>query len=246
MGDHPSVALDRVTFGYGRSTVLQDASFAVSPGEFVAVIGANGSGKTTLMRLALGLLRPSSGEVRLFGTPMNRFHDWHRIGYVPQRASIDATIPVSVDEVVRTGRAAHTGIPRRSSATEREHLEHVMELMGIDTLRRSPVARLSGGQQQRVLIARALVTAPDLLVLDEPTTGVDADARVILREALAHLVTHERVGVIYVTHDPEGFAGLADRVVEVQHREVVPCADPSAHGHSHVEPNVESGVEPGE
>jgi zinc transport system ATP-binding protein len=229
----PVLEFDRVRAGYGRIPVLREATFKVRQGEFVAVIGANGSGKTTLMRLGLGLLEPSDGSVRLFGTPLHRFHDWRRVGYVPQRAAIHIGLPVSVEEVVRTGMAAGLGLLRRPRAGERERLEHVLEVLGLRDLRRSPVARLSGGQQQRVLIARALVTGPDLLVLDEPTTGVDAHARLVLRESLEHLVDHEGVAVAYVTHDPEGFAGLADRVVEVRDGLVLPCADPSAHGHAH-------------
>lgn len=225
--------LDGVTFGYGRAPLLRDAAFSVAPGEFVAVIGANGSGKTTLMRLGLGLLRPAQGEVRLFGTPLPRFHDWRRVGYVPQRASLDAAIPVSVEEVVRSGLAAGLGLLRRPTAAQRRRFDHVVELLGIAALRGAPMTRLSGGQQQRALIARALVTSPDILVLDEPTTGVDTEARGVLRRTLEHLVTTEGVAVVYVSHDPEGFAGLAHRVVEVRDGQVVPCQDPSAHLHSH-------------
>lgn len=228
--------LDRVGFAYSRTALLHDAVFSVAAGEFVAVIGANGSGKTTLMRLALGLLRPSEGEVRLFGTPLARFHDWHRVGYVPQRASLELAIPVSVEEVVRSGLAAKLGLLGQPTRAQRERLAHVMELLGISHLRASPMNRLSGGQQQRALIARALVTSPDVLVLDEPTTGVDAEARGVLRETLDHLVEGEGVAVVYVSHDPEGFAGLAHRVVEVRGGLVVPCEDPSAHLHSHGEP----------
>ena len=227
--------LDRVTCGYGRAPLLRDATFGVGAGEFVAVIGANGSGKTTLMRLALGLLRPAEGEVRLFGTPLPRFHDWHRVGYVPQRASLDLAIPVSVEEVVRSGLAARLGLLGRPTRAQRERVHHVLELLGIDELRGAAMSRLSGGQQQRALIARALVTAPDVLVMDEPTTGVDAEARGVLRQTLDHLVEQEGVAVVYVSHDPEGFAGLAHRVVEVRGGRVVPCEDPSAHRHSHGE-----------
>jgi zinc transport system ATP-binding protein len=232
---------DQVTFGYGRIPVLREASLRVGAGEFVAVVGANGSGKTTLMRLGLGLLRPSHGVVRLFGTRLERFRDWGRLGYVPQRAAAEGALPVSVEEVVRTGLAGLLGLVRRPSAQHRQRIEHVLDLMGLVELRRQPVAELSGGQQQRALIARALVTDPRLLVLDEPTTGVDSDARSVLREALEHLVHTEGVAVVYVSHDPEGFAGLAHRVVEVRAGRVVPCEDPSAHGHRHHLPLQQRG-----
>lgn len=212
----PALAFEQVTFGYQRLPVLREVSLRVEPGEFVAVVGPNGSGKSTLVGVGLGLLRPAHGTVRLFGTPVDRFAEWHRIGYVPQRAAADAAIPISVEEVVRSGLAHRVGLLRRPSPAQREKLEHVMEVMGLTALRREAVGTLSGGQQQRALIARALVTGPELLVLDEPTTGVDAHARHVLRESLEHLRHHEQVAMVYISHDPQGFAGLADRVVEMR------------------------------
>jgi len=223
---------DQVTFGYGRVTVLTEVSMRVSAKEFVAVVGANGSGKTTLLRLALGLLTPSHGTVRLFGTSLDAFRDWRLVGYVPQRATTSTVLPVSVEEVVRTGLAGHLGLHRRVDSHQRERLEHVFELLGLGAVRKRPVGSLSGGQQQRALLARALVTAPRLLVLDEPTTGVDAEARSVLREALDHLVHDEGVAVVYVSHDPEGFSGMADRVVEVSAGRLVPAA---VADHAHLE-----------
>lgn len=225
--------LDQVTFGFGRVPVLREASLAVPPGQFVAVVGANGSGKTTLMRLALGLLRPTHGTVRLFGTELSRFRDHHLVGYVPQRANTSTTLPVSVGEVVRTGLAGSLGLVGRPRAEHRDRMTHVLDLMGLAGLARRRMTELSGGQQQRALIARALVMEPRLLVLDEPTTGVDAAARSSLREALEHLVEVERIAVVYVSHDPEGFSGLAHRVVEVRAGRIVPI---STAGHRHPAP----------
>jgi zinc transport system ATP-binding protein len=210
-----ALQLDQVTFGYGTVPVVREVSLRVPRGDFVALVGANGSGKTTLMKLALGLLRPTHGHVRLFGVDPTRLDARWQIGYVPQRASAATSLPVSVVEAVRTGLAGqHRGV-RRTTGAQRERLEHVLDLMGLDGVRRRRLSELSGGQQQRALIARALVTGPKLLVLDEPTTGVDAAARTVLRESLEHLVNIERIAVVYVSHDPEGFAGLADRVVEL-------------------------------
>lgn len=244
----PALDFDQVTFGYGRLPVLREASLRLREGEFVAVIGANGSGKTTLMRLGLGLLKPSHGTVRLFGEPLSRFKEWGKVGYVPQRASGASTVPVSVDEVVQTGLAGHLGLLGRPRQADRERVAHVVDLLGLAAIRTQPMNRLSGGQQQRTLIARALVTSPRLLVLDEPTTGVDADARGVLRESLEHLVRVEGVAVAYISHDPEGFAGLADRVVELRAGRVVLCDDPSVHGHPHepaLPPEPRSGQQRG-
>jgi zinc transport system ATP-binding protein len=211
----PALELDEVTFAYGGAPVLVHASLQVYEGEFVAVVGSNGSGKTTLMKIGLGLLTPRAGQVRLFGDEIRSFQAWHKVGYVPQRASTASALPVSVDEVVASGLAARARWLGRRRPQESERIEHVVELLGLVAYRRSPMSELSGGQQQRALIARALVTAPRLLVMDEPTTGVDAEARQILRASLEHLVGVEGMAVVYVSHDPEGFAGLAQRVVQV-------------------------------
>lgn len=223
--DPVALEFDQVTFGYGSVPVVSEVCLQVQQGTFVALVGANGSGKTTLMRLGLGLLRPTQGAVRLFGDDASRFRERWRVGYVPQRASAASSLPVSVVEVVRTGLAGQQRPGRRRFTTHhRERLEHVLDLMGLRGVRRRRLSELSGGQQQRALIARALVTGPRLLVLDEPTTGVDAEARAVLRESLEHLVTVEGIAVVYVSHDPEGFAGLADRVIEVRAGHVA-CVD---------------------
>jgi zinc transport system ATP-binding protein len=197
-GSDAALEFDQVSFGYGSVPVISDVSLQVPTGSFLALVGANGSGKSTLMRLGLGLLRPTQGSVRLFGTDAGRFHQRWQVGYVPQRASAATTLPVSVLEVVRSGLAGQLRPWRRFAPGHQQRLE-----------------------QQRALIARALITQPRLLVLDEPTTGVDAEARAVLRDSLEHLVEVERIAVVYVSHDPEGFAGLADRVVEVRSGQLV-------------------------
>lgn len=208
--------LDDVSCTYGRHPVLNGVSLRLQAGEFTAVVGPNGAGKTTLVRLALGLLRPSRGTVRLFGTDVARFRDWSWVGYVPQRANTSSALPISVDEVVRSGLAGQLRPLRRTSPAQHERVEHVLDVMGLQQVRRRRISQLSGGQQQRALIARALVTTPRLLFLDEPTTGVDAEAKSALRVSLEHLVRVEAISVVYISHDPAGFTGLAQRVLEVR------------------------------
>ena len=214
--DRASLRFNQVSFGYGGVPVVSDVSLNIAAGDFVALTGANGSGKTTLMKLGLGLLRPTSGTVRLFGVDAARFQDRWQIGYVPQRASAATTLPVNVVEVVRSGLAGQLRPWRRFGRAQQDRLEQVLDQMGLEAVRHRRLSQLSGGQRQRALIARALVTQPRLLVLDEPTTGVDAEARAVLRDSLEHLVRVEGIAVVYVSHDPEKFIGLADRVVEVR------------------------------
>ena len=212
----PVLEFDRVSFAYGSAPVLQNVSLRIDPGEFVAVVGPNGSGKSTLVRLALGLETPTSGAIRIFGTESDRFRRWSLLGYVPQRAGAATPLPLNVDEVIFSGLAGQLGPLRRRSRAQAERVDHVVDVMGLVGLRRRRVDELSGGQQQRVLIARALATAPELLFLDEPTTGVDVEAKGALRSALEHMVAVEGIAVVYITHDPEGFLGLAHRVLEVR------------------------------
>ncbi len=196
----------------------------IDAGEFTAIVGPNGAGKTTLVRLSLGLLRPTTGSVRLFGTDANHFREWGSVGYVPQRASITSALPISVDEVVRSGLAGQLRPLQRVSAAQRARIDHVVETMGLQHLRRRRISQLSGGQQQRAMIARALVTTPRLLFLDEPTTGVDAEAKTVLRASLEHLVFVEGIAVVYISHDPAGFTGLAQRVLEVRDGRIAPSS----------------------
>ncbi|MHA7143021.1 MULTISPECIES: metal ABC transporter ATP-binding protein [unclassified Arthrobacter] len=228
MPDHAQTAVlefDRVSYGYGRVPVLTDVSLRLEAGAFTAVVGPNGAGKTTLVRLALGLVRPTDGSIRLFGTDTARFRQWSWVGYVPQRAETSSVLPISVNEVVRSGLAGRLRPLQRISAVQHERIEHVLDVMGLQAVRRHRITELSGGQQQRALVARALVTTPRLLFLDEPTTGVDTEAKAALRASLEHLVHVEGIAVVYISHDPAGFTGLAHRVLEVRDGNVLPLPD---------------------
>lgn len=224
----PVLEFDRVHYSYGRHPVLTDVSLRLEPGTFTAVVGPNGAGKTTLARLALGLIRPTSGTVRLFGTDITRFREWSKVGYVPQRAETSSVLPISVNEVVRSGLAGRLRPLQKISREQHERMDHVLDVMGLTQLRRRRITELSGGQQQRALVARALVTTPRILFLDEPTTGVDSEAKTALRMSLEHLVHVEGIAVMYISHDPASFSGLAHRVLEVRDRGVLPYPDASA------------------
>ena len=197
----PLVELRGVCFTYETVPALEDITLAVERGDFLGMIGPNGGGKTTLLKVMLGLLAPDRGEVRLFGEPIERFGAWHRLGYVPQKVVFDPTFPATVEEVVTTALAARGRLFRRPSPAERERVGEALALAGMERHSAARIGRLSVGQQQRVLIARALVTAPEILVLDEPTGGVDPDAQANFY-ALLHTLNRERgVTLVLVSHE---------------------------------------------
>lgn len=212
MSNTPPVLVDvsAVNFSYGTDPVLTDVSFQIASGEFVALAGPNGSGKTTLLRVILGQLEPSSGSAGLFG---NAGFARHRLGYVPQRPQVPAGLPATVAEVVATGRLSHPGWWRRLRAEDLEEVHHALEIVDLVDRRNDQVSRLSGGQQQRVFIARALASRPELLILDEPTAGVDSAAQARFRDALSHHVHEHDGAVLLVSHDLGAVASELDRVI---------------------------------
>ena len=197
----PLVELEGVVFGYGDVRVLDDINLAVEAGDVLGIIGPNGSGKTTLIRIMLGLLSPDRGEVRLFGRPIAAFREWKRLGYVPQRATLDPSLPVTVEEVVATGLVSTLGLLQRPGRAERTRIQEALAHVGMDRSAAARIGALSIGQQQRVLIARALVSGPELLILDEPTAGVDPEAQSTFYALLHHLNRERGVTLVLVSND---------------------------------------------
>ena len=188
-------------------------SLRVGPGEFVALVGPNGSGKSTLLRLLLGLLAPLRGSVELFGVAPAALTDRWRLGYVSQRPGLADGLTATVNEVVASGRVARRGWLRRATADDRAEVDHALESVSLTTQRHAPIGSLSGGQQQRAFIARALVTRPELLILDEPVAGVDAASQHQFAESLTHMVRHHGAAVLLVSHELGAVADALDRVI---------------------------------
>ena len=198
----PIVDVEHVSFAYRDEPVLEDVTLTVRRGMFLGLVGPNGSGKTTLLRLILGLERPQAGRVRLFGEEVHRFRQWHRVGYVPQRVGAHLRgFPATVAEVVLTGRTARRGLLRRLGPEDRAKAYQALALVGLESLAGRPIGQLSGGQQQRVFIARALAGEPELLILDEPTVGVDAGSQAQFYAMLRQLRQELGLTVILVSHD---------------------------------------------
>lgn len=238
----PVLAVDDLVVALGGSTILHAVSCRAGAGEVLAVVGANGSGKSTLIRAALGLVPHEAGSVRLFGTPLDRFRDWRRVGYVPQRSLLGMR-GATVREVVATGRLAHRPafVPMRRA--DREAVRAALTSVDLLDRARDPLVALSGGQQQRALIARALAGHPELLVLDEPTAGVDLGQQQVLADILRHQVARG-LAVCVVLHETGPMAPLIDRTIVLEQGRVVHDGAPphlseerlTAHGHERDEP----------
>lgn len=193
------IRAENLCFAYTRVPVLENISFDVTSGDYVGLIGPNGGGKTTLLKLLLGLEK-GSGEIFLFGTPLKEFKDWHKIGYLAQKSPVSQSrFPISAEEVVLMGLSS-----RRGAAVSRAELKEVYEAMR-QTRTREYAGRifhdLSIGQQQRVLLARALVSKPELLILDEPSTALDASSREMFFDLLGELNAKRGVTILLITHD---------------------------------------------
>jgi zinc transport system ATP-binding protein len=210
-GGEPVTALDGVTFGYTNVPVVEDVTLSVEAGEYVAVVGPNGSGKSTLMKLLLGLLRPDSGKAHLFGEPSHAFGDGARIGYVAQQASASKGMPITVREVVKMGRFPHVGFGLLGRE-DHEVVDRALETVGMSGFAKRRITHLSGGQRQRAFIARALAGEADLLVLDEPTVGVDAESVEAFYDLLESL-NEEGITVLLIEHDLSAVTEHARRVV---------------------------------
>jgi zinc transport system ATP-binding protein len=196
--------------------VLESVDIAVEAGEFVAIAGPNGGGKTTLVRVALGLERPAAGSALLFGEPAHRFSRRATLGYLAQRAALGTTAPATVREVVAAGRLAAGGLLGPLRRRDRAIVAESIERVGLADRADVPLHRLSGGQQQRAFIAKALAGEPSLLVLDEPTTGVDAESQSALAALLDRLHRELNVTILYVSHEFGAVERFVERLVLVR------------------------------
>ena len=211
----PPLAVRDLTVALDGRPVLRQVDLDVSAGEFVTLLGANGSGKSTLVRAAVGLVPFSAGTVELFGTPLDRFRDRQRLGYVPQRSRAVAGVPATMHEVVMSGRLARRRFVGWRSKDDLAAVEAAIARVGLSDRTRSAVSEMSGGQQQRALIARALAAGAELLIMDEPTAGVDHDNQESLAELLAGLVA-EGTAILLVAHELGPLRPLIHRAVVLE------------------------------
>ena len=229
----PVLELRDVCVRYDETQVLDHVAFTLRAGEFVGIVGPNGGGKSTLLKAALGLVPTTCGDVRIHGEPVKRFRDWPRIAYVPQNVvHVDARFPATALEVVLLGRVAGAGLFRGLSSKDRRLAREAMKVVGVEDLEDRLIGTLSGGERQRVFLAKALVSDPETLILDEPTTGVDPRAREGFYGLLDRLNHERKMTMLLVSHDTQAIALAAHRLVAVNRAIVFDGAphDFEAHG----------------
>lgn len=231
--------VSRLSFSYGSQPILSDVSFTLNRGDFAAIIGVNGAGKSTLMKLLLGELSPQRGEIRLFGQPLEHFRDWPSIGYVPQNgAAASENFPATAEEIVRANLYSQTGFLHITGKKQREQAKRALESVQMLPYAKRMLSELSGGQQQRILLARVLAATPRMMLLDEPTTGVDAQTVQSLYQLLGRLNRETGLTIVMVTHDIAGAMDTVGRVlcleegsvVELNHAQLL---DEMKHRHKH-------------
>jgi len=213
-----AVVVEGLSAGYPGVRALEDVSITVETRSICALLGANGSGKSTLFKALLGLHRPTAGSVRLFGLEPAKARRRNQVSYVPQHEQVDASFPVSVEQVVMMGRYGHMGLVRRPRAADREASEQALDQVGLSELRRRGIGELSGGQRKRAFLARAIAQQAPLMLLDEPFAGVDRGSEELISAVLKQLRRDSGTTVLISTHHLAGVEELADEVILLHQR----------------------------
>ncbi|MBU1659689.1 metal ABC transporter ATP-binding protein [bacterium] len=222
----PIFDVKNLSFVVRGQNILSSISLEIFNGEYIAIIGPNGGGKTTLIRLLLGLEKQTFGDIKIYGKNIKNFKEWKKIGYVPQRASlVDASFPATVLDIVNMGRISQRKFFSSMSIQDKEAVQDAMLKMDILELQDKMVGTLSGGQRQRVMIARALASKPEVLILDEPNTGVDIVSQKNFYALLSKLNKEENITIIFITHDVGVIADDIGRLFTINQKAIV-CNNP--------------------
>lgn len=222
----PIFDVKNLNFSVRGQNILSDISLEIFNSEYVAIIGPNGGGKTTLIRMLLGLEEPTTGEIKLFGKSLKSFKEWYKIGFVPQRAAqVDQNFPATALDIVKMGRVSKRGLFSRETKEDIDAVNDAMAKMDILDLKDKMVGTLSGGQRQRVMIARALSSKPEILILDEPNTGVDMVSQKNFYALLSKLNKEEKITIVFITHDIGVIANDIGRLFTINQNAII-CNDP--------------------
>ncbi len=241
---HNAIEAENLSFSYGNEPIFTKIGFSVYKGDFVAVIGSNGTGKSTLMKLILGELAPSDGCIRIFNQDVSKFKDWPKIGYVPQSGLQSAdSFPATAEEIVTANLFSQIGLMRFPKKKHRDKAQQALELVEMGAYSKRMIGELSGGQRQRVMLARVLVNDPEIMILDEPTTGVDARTVESLYELLSSLNRETGLTIVMVTHDISRASNYVSRVLCLEEGSLMELgkeqiAEELSHKHKHPLQNI--------
>lgn len=226
------IELKNVSFSYGEDLIIKDVNLQIHKGDYLGIIGPNGGGKSTLLKLMLGLLTPTKGEIFLYETPINKFKDWSKVGYVSQHAThIDPHFPMTVEEVVTMGRYPQIGLFRFPTQKDKNIVKEALSQVEMLQFKDRLVGDLSGGQQQRIFIARALAGKPEVIVLDEPTVGIDVKTQKQFYTLLQKLNTELNLTLVLVSHELD-IVGHESTEIAYINRELVYYGLPNKFLHS--------------
>jgi zinc transport system ATP-binding protein len=196
------VNIKNMDFSYGKNKVLDDVNIQITKGEYVGIVGSNGSAKSTLLKLILGLLKPDRGKIEMFGTDINNFNEWSRVGYLSQQVrNFNLTFPATVEEVVGVGMYSKMGFLRRITPSIREKIDNALLAVNMQDYKRRLIGNLSGGQQQRIFIARLLINDPEIIFMDEPLVGIDSKSQDDFYILMDKLNTELGITLAMVSHD---------------------------------------------
>jgi zinc transport system ATP-binding protein len=213
------IEVKNLSIRYGETEAISDISFNVERGDFIGLVGPNGGGKTTLAKAMLGLLPIYSGKISLFGQTINTFSNFKKIGYLPQKhTSINPLFPASVREVILLGTLSTKAWPKKINRSDWQKVEKLLKDFGIADLKDKLISELSGGQQQKVMLARALVSEPELLILDEPSTALDPDSREQFFTHLKKLNNQKKITIILITHDTGYIGEYANKLLYIDRK----------------------------
>ena len=216
------LTLKDISFSYEDRNVLENVNLQVNKGDFVGIMGVNGAGKSTLLKLILGLLSPKQGEIEILGQPMKQFKNWQRVGYLSQQVlKKHQQFPATCEEIVRANLFSQIGFLRFPTRKHNEKVKAALEAVGMAGYEKKLIYELSGGQQQRIMLAHVLVSEPELIILDEPTTGLDQEAITTFFELLKKLNEEKKMTIIMVTHEMQKSLKYINRQIYLQERKIV-------------------------
>ncbi|WP_408955892.1 metal ABC transporter ATP-binding protein [Natroniella sp. ANB-PHB2] len=208
------IEINNLSFKYDNKLILDDISLEVNKGDFIAFIGPNGSGKSTLLKLLVGILNFKQGEIKILGQPISSFNNWTKVGYISQKArEFNSSFPATVKEIVGANLYSKMGMFKFLTNKLNKEVEQALELVNMLEYKNRMVGELSGGQQQRVFIARTLVNDPEIILLDEPLVGVDAQAQDDFYQLLARLNRRLEITIVMISHDINMISSQADKIV---------------------------------